>query len=910
MLLDRSDGRKGGGSLIYYAEDLNAYERKDLSDKSPIEAVWVDISLHSQKLLVGSIYRPPDYANFFIEFPVLMEGIWRRRTNIVLLGDFNVNLLPSATNSGDFTLKRKFLHQLSKFNLKNVINVPTRITGNSSTLIDLIITSVSHKLSHHGACNLGISDHHLIYAAINLRRPRHNSVFRFIRDLKNVNITALQHEFATAPWNICDIFDDIDDSVWAWETLYNYIIDHHIPIRKVKIRSNSLPWMSSSLRKEMNKRYKLLTLAQNTPKGSNEWSTYKKQRNLCTKLLRTAELSYWKDKFSDAKSSKEFWKTVKLFQGTNKSSSIGPIKDSQGILLTDDTLKANAFNSYFTNICSTLNITAVPHPPLPTNYNSNYRSTPTLPSLNVNQELLSLCVKHHIKANKASGPDNIDGKVLCLLGDAFTGSFSVIARKSFADCKFPQQWKTAKVRCIHKKGSQLDCGNYRPISLLSQPSKLLESLVCKQLDAFLEQHSLINSAQWGFRKGRSTELLLLHMTERWRHALNQGQSIGVIFLDFQKAFDCVSHQLLPFKLQASGICHNALDWILDYLCNRHQYVSINGFNSTTMAIPSGVPQGSLLGPRLFTIFTNDLPSCLESCNSSNMEMFADDSTAFVIGDCVDSIVVHINKALQLLHDWAQLNCMSIHPTKTEIMFISKSPFIGPIPPITLDNHLINCTSQSTILGVALDNKLCWKPHIKQISANFNAKINKLKQIKSFDLPTLETIYFKGILPSTTYCISLWGSSSSLQALEESHIRAARLIHNLSPSLPKHEILSKVKWHSLSYFYKKRLACIAYQAYFNLAPSNLTELFTKHATKYNLRDNLKFDLTHKFWKGQNDSFIHRASIIWNSLPTKIKTAPSLAAFKASLVKNSKCIDSISFGCSATGTFKNSEDFIYF
>ena len=174
---DRSDGRKGGGSLIYYAEDLNAYERKDLSDKSPIEAAWVDISLHSQQLLVGSIYRPPDYANFFIEFPVLMEGIWRRRTNIVLLGDFNVNLLPSATNSGDFTLKRKFLHQLSKFNLKNVINVPTRITGNSSTLIDLIITSVSHKLSHHGACNLGISDHHLIYAAINLRRPRHNPDF-------------------------------------------------------------------------------------------------------------------------------------------------------------------------------------------------------------------------------------------------------------------------------------------------------------------------------------------------------------------------------------------------------------------------------------------------------------------------------------------------------------------------------------------------------------------------------------------------------------------------------------------------------------------------------------------------------------------------------------------------------------
>ena len=93
-------------------------------------------------------------------------------------------------------------------------------------------------------------------------------------------------------------------------------------------------------------------------------------------------------------------------------------------------------------------------------------------------------------------------------------------------------------------------------------------------------------------------------------------------------------------------------------------------------------------------------------------------------------------------------------------------------------------------------------------------------------------------------------------------------------------------------------------------SQIVWYFLARSREYNLRDNLKFDLTHKFWKGQNDSFIHRASKIWNSLPIKIKTAPSLAAFKASLVKNSKCIDSISFGCSATGTFKNPDDFIYF
>ena len=127
--------------------------------------------------------------------------------------------------------------------------------------------------------------------------------------------------------------------------------------------------------------------------------------------------------------------------------------------------------------------------------------------------------------------------------------------------------------CIaHKKGSTQDCGNYRPISLLNIPSKLLESIACFQLDSFLNQHNLITASQWGFRKSRSSELLLLSMTEKWRLALDERKSIGIIFIDFQKAFDCVSHQILPLKLQASGLCGDSFDWIVNYLNNRHQFV--------------------------------------------------------------------------------------------------------------------------------------------------------------------------------------------------------------------------------------------------------------------------------------------------------------------------------------------------
>ena len=155
---------------------------------------------------------------------------------------------------------------------------------------------------------------------------------------------------------MCNIFDDIDDSVWAWEAIYKYIIDQHIPLRMAKVRSNSLPWMCSSLRKELNKRYNLLLKAQKTPRGSPEWLAYKKQRNYCTKSLRSAETSYWNSKLTNAKSSREFWSLVRSLQGKRKCSTIGPVKSQSqsGSLITDNLSKANEFNSYFTNICSTL----------------------------------------------------------------------------------------------------------------------------------------------------------------------------------------------------------------------------------------------------------------------------------------------------------------------------------------------------------------------------------------------------------------------------------------------------------------------------------------------------------------------------------------------------------------------------
>ena len=369
-----------------------------------------------------------------------------------------------------------------------------------------------------------------------------------------------------------------------------------------------------------------------------------------------------------------------------------------------------------------------------------------------------------------------------------------LAQRSIFECKFPSQWKQAQVKCLHKKGSTLDCGNYRPISLLSIPGKLLENVVSQQLDNFLYGNNQISLNQWGFRKGGSPELLLLSLTERWRLALDESKVIA---------------------------------------------------------------------------------------------------TVFCIGNTVDEVLSKIQEAIADLNKWAKDNFMTIHPAKTELMLLSKSQFIGPLQKICLGQKELSFVSKSKCLGIQIDNKLSWSPHIKSLSKRFSARVKKLKHLKGLDSRILESIYFKGIIPSITYSIALWGSSKSLQTLEDIHIGAARFIFNIKNSTLSTEVLAATKWKSLSYMYKKRIATISYQAFYNRAPAGINSLFIKHSPLRNLRDSLKLYVRCPKSDFLRSSFSHRASILWNNLPMYLKRKPNIGSFKSALKEKSDILDKITF-----------------
>ena len=253
-----------------------------------------------------------------------------------------------------------------------------------------------------------------------------------------------------------------------------------------------------------------------------------------------------------------------------------------------------------------------------------------------------------MKQSKSPGPDGIHNKLLIEICDFICEPLSQLFNKSIATGTVPAEWKLAHVTPIFKSGDKHDPGNYRPVSLTSICSRLLETLVKDSIMTHMETNNLFTKHQFGFRGGHSCVTQLLHTFEEWSKAIDDRHSVDVLYLDFRKAFDTVPHQRLLKKLNAYGISGHILNWIEHFLKERKQRVSISGHLSDWADVLSGIPQGSVLGPTLFLIFINDLPDRVNSL----VKIFADDTKMYsIINDQSD--IDSLQKDLDNLAEWSE-----------------------------------------------------------------------------------------------------------------------------------------------------------------------------------------------------------------------------------------------------------------
>ena len=581
-----------------------------------------------------------------------------------------------------------------------------------------------------------------------------------VRDYKRLDLDSFRHDLATAPFNIASVFDEADDVLWAWQNLFNDICNNHAPWKQVEIRSTSAPWISDEIRLKMNRRYKLFKKAINT-KCPSLWQEYKRARNEVTSALRLAKASYFSNMFDEVKNTTAYWKLLNKATNPTLRKSIGPLKREDGTLAQSDEEKAALMNSYFSTIGERLPDELPPPPPVTEGQESeeamhNPRAIPhSLEKITVSQGTVRKKVEM-LKRNKSTGPDNIPPKLLKLAGTAVVPALVTLFRYSIERRVIFSSWKTARLAPIFKKDDETDMGNYRPISLLSVPGKIMES----EINDILVQHifksnNLASDKQWAYRAGHSTELLLIHLTGTWRRALDSGKAVAAAFVIFKKAFDTVPHDILLTKLNRDfGVTGSLLDLIRNYLSGRQQFTVLNGVKSELLPVSMGIPQGSVLGPTLFVLFTNDLPS---SVPTGSVYMYADDTTVFCIGETDDLAIAKLNKALREFYNWCLNNRLTPHPSKRAVILFTKGTPMGPIAPVYLGNLVLSLVTKTRLLGLTVDQKLTWVANVLEIKRTFAKKLDLLKRSRFLPRGILKDFYFKVIVPAVKCGLVLWGS---------------------------------------------------------------------------------------------------------------------------------------------------------
>ena len=253
-----------------------------------------------------------------------------------------------------------------------------------------------------------------------------------------------------------------------------------------------------------------------------------------------------------------------------------------------------------------------------------------------------------LNSNKASGPDNISPYILKHCAEEISPVLQIIFSQSLDSGVLPTDWLTANVCPIHKKGNRAEPSNYRPISLTSICSKVMEHIIYHTIIEHLNSNNILIENQHGFRSQHSCVTQLIALVEDLLFAMNHQKQIDVILLDFSKAFDSVPHQRLLKKLQHYGINNNIYNWIETWLTQRSQRVVLNGISSPPVSVQSGVPQGTVLGPLMFLLYINDISNNIQS----PLRLFADDSLLYrVINTEQDTL--QLQQDLDLLSDWAE-----------------------------------------------------------------------------------------------------------------------------------------------------------------------------------------------------------------------------------------------------------------
>ena len=663
---------------------------------------------------------------------------------------------------------------------------PTRITSTSKTLIDNIFSnSLNFQQGYSGNFTLKLSDHlaQFLIIPISYHQVPQKKV-QYTYDTKKFDSAKFVQDLHSIVWPNTVNLDDPNPAFDELKEKADNLINTHLPKRKMtqnEIRRKQKPWITNSILRKIRKRDKTHGKYLKTvePLKKNELlAKYKNLRKEITSLVKSSKKEYYKNLFNENSNDlRTTWRGIKSIINIKSKETIGPAALRIDEEISNDPSKvANEFNSYYANVAKDLQskihtVNQDFNTYLTDNHEKSFFLSPTNPYEVL--DIIDLSMN-----NKSTGPNSIPNFVLELMKKVIADPLSDIINLSFSTGIYINQLKLSRVAPIYKgKGDEFLPKNYRPISLLSNLNKIFEKIMHKRLYKFFEDENLFYAKQFGFRLLTSTVHSLFDLTEDIRKGIDENKFVCGIFVDLQKAFDTVDHNILLKKMEHYGIRGVANKWFQSYLSNRKQYVTIQGIDSNIREVELGVPQGSVLGPLLFLIYINDLH---KSIKHSTARLFADDTNLLIKNNSLKKLQKQINYDLRQLYNWLVANKISLNSDKTElIIFRHPNKKINFNLKIKLNGKLLLQSEHVKYLGILLDTHLNWGPHIDVLSAKLNRAAGMLSKVRHFvSEDGIRNIYFSIFSSLMTYASQIWGQFANKHVIRIQNIqnRALRIIN--------------------------------------------------------------------------------------------------------------------------------------
>ena len=657
------------------------------------------------------------------------------------------------------------------------------------------------------------------------------------------------------------------------------------------MKGRHAPWITSNLSNAMRDRdyHRRKAVKSNS---EYHWKLYKQAKISVNKLIKKCKSEYYLDLINKNKgNSSVLWKTLNEITSRKSSAPITSI-EIDGTSQTDVKSIVEGLNSHFSSIGMKLatliksRFGFIRQVITPNSVSDIWASTSFEFSFGDIDEQFVNKNLHELKTNKAIGLDRVSAHLLKDSANVLTPVLTKLFNRSLSSSIYPDIWKCGKVTALFKSGERTDPNNYRPITVLPIVSKILEKAAHSQMYSYLQDNKLLSPFQFGFRPKSSTEIALVDSTDSILENMDRGLFTGVVSIDLTKAFDTVDHGILYDKLKRAGFADTSVNWLESYLTNRTQVTAVGNIYSSAKSVHIGVPQGSVLGPLLFIIYVNDLPSCIKHCNVS---LYADDTVIYFSSSDISVVEDKLNSDLASLSRWLNENLLTLNETKCKFFIFGSNQKLAKIKKISLQINGCQIHDEDSFkyLGVIMHKNMTWLDHIDQLNVKLCQRLRVLRRVKHLlHRDARITLYNSLILPLFDYADVVWGDKNNAILMNQLQVlqnNAARTILDLPKYASATQAIDQLTWKPLVSRRCSHRRVAMYKCLNGLI--NFNHDFEKNGDHgYNTRGSEKIRVPKSKTNWGLQRFVVHAVNYWNSVLEHIKQAETLTRFKSLIATN--------------------------